>query len=282
MTGIAAVGGGLVALKGLLSSFKIAKGLLNVARGSLAGKSGEVQKVFVTNAEDGNGGGNNGQPKGKAGKALSLVETGLKAVAALKGQSVDGDAAGEDGKKAGKFDVIATGLKVVSIAQDAASGPDDVGSSGAAGLDGDGVKKVFVVNAGSLGGGAGDLGETRRRKPGAKRNPPRRRPTPPRAGRPPRPPVPRPPVPIPRPPILPIPPVQVPSGALSKLGGVVQAVGKIGKAAKMIPGGSLMEAGAMAFDTYENAKTKDEKAEGYGAAAGNLGRRQAVGNAASR
>ncbi|EFQ65113.1 tail tape measure protein [Pseudomonas fluorescens WH6] len=269
VTGIAAVGGGLVALKGLLSSFKIAKGLLNVARGSLGGKSGEVQKVFVTNAEDGNGGGNNGQPKGKAGKALSLVETGLKAVSALKGQSVDGDAdaAGEGGKKPGKFDVIATGLKVVSIAKDAASGADD---GGAAGLEGDGVKKVFVVNAGSLGGGAGDLGETRRRKPGSKRNPPRRRPTPPRAGRPPRPPVPRPPVPIPRPPILPIPPVQVPSGALSKLGGVVQAVGKIGKAAKMIPGGSLMEAGAMAFDTYENAKTKDEKAEGYGAAAGNL------------
>ncbi|WP_339480424.1 phage tail tape measure protein [Pseudomonas sivasensis] len=266
VTGIAAVGGGLIALKGLLSSFKIAKGLLNVARGSLGGKSGEVQKVFVTNAEDGNGGGNNGQPKGKAGKALSLVETGLKAVAALKGQSVDGDAdaAGEGGKKPGKFDVIATGLKVVSIAKDAASGADD---GGAAGLEGDGVKKVFVVNAGSLGGGAGGPGEARRRKPGSKRNPPRRRPTPPRAGRPPRPPVPRPPVPIPRPPI---PPVPVPSGALSKLGGVVQAVGKIGKAAKMIPGGSLMEAGAMAFETYETAKTKDEKAEGYGAAAGNL------------
>ncbi|MCX9150559.1 phage tail tape measure protein [Pseudomonas sp. TB1-B1] len=267
VTGIAAVGGGLVALKGLLSSFKIAKGLLNVARGSLGGKSGEVQKVFVTNAEDGNGGGNNGQPKGKAGKALSLVETGLKAVSALKGQSVDGDAdaAGEGGKKPGKFDVIATGLKVVSIAKDAASGADDGG--GAAGLEGDGVKKVFVVNAGSLGGGAGDPGEARRRRPGSKRNPSRRRPTPPRAGRPPRPPVPRSPVPIPRPPI---PPIPVPSGALSKLGGVVQAVGKIGKAAKMIPGGSLMEAGAMAFDTYENAKTKDEKAEGYGAAAGNL------------
>lgn len=266
VTGIAAVGGGLIALKGLLSSFKIAKGLLNVARGSLGGKSGEVQKVFVTNAEDGNGGGNNGQLKGKAGKALSLVETGLKAVAALKGQSVDGDAdaAGEGGKKPGKFDVIATGLKVVSIAKDAASGADD---GGAAGLEGDGVKKVFVVNAGSLGGGAGGPGEARRRKPGSKRNPPRRRPTPPRAGRPPRPPVPRPPVPIPRPPI---PPVPVPSGALSKLGGVVQAVGKIGKAAKMIPGGSLMEAGAMAFETYETAKTKDQKAEGYGAAAGNL------------
>lgn len=267
VTGIAAVGGGLVALKGLLSSFKIAKGLLNIARGSLGGKSGEVQKVFVTNAEDGNGGGNNGQPQSKAGKALSLVETGLKAVAALNGQSADGDAdaAGEGGKKPGKFDVIATGLKVVSIAKDAASGADDGG--GTAGLEGDGVKKVFVVNAGFLGGGAGGPGEARRRRPGSKRNPPRRRPTPPRSGRPPRPPVPRPPVPIPRPPI---PPVPVPSGALSKLGGVVQAVGKIGKAAKMIPGGSLMEAGAMAFETYETAKTKDEKAEGYGAAAGNL------------
>lgn len=266
VTGIAAVGGGLIALKGLLSSFKIAKGLLNVARGSLGGKSGEVQKVFVTNAEDGNGGGNNGQPKGKAGKALSLVETGLKAVAALKGQSVDGDAdaAGEVGKKPGKFDVIATGLKVVSLAKDAASGADD---GGAAGLEGDGVKKVFVVNAGSLVGGAGGPGEARRRKPGSKRNPPRRRPAPPRTSRLSRPPVPRPPVPIPRPSI---PPVPVPSGALSKLGGVVQAVGKIGKAAKMIPGGSLMEAGAMAFETYETAKTKDEKAEGYGAAAGNL------------
>ena len=266
VTGIAAVGGGLVALKGLLSSFKIAKGLLNVARGSLGGKSGEVQKVFVTNAEDGNGGGNNGEPKGKADKALSLLETGLKAVAVFKGQSVDGDsdAAGEGGKKPGEFDLISTGLKVVSIAKDAASGADD---DGAAGLEGDGVKKVFVVNAGSLGGGAGGPGEARRRKPGSKRNPPRRRPTPPRTSRLSRPPVPRPPVSIPRPPI---PPVPVPSGALSKLGGVVQAVGKIGKAAKMIPGGSLMEAGAMAFDTYENAKTKDEKAEGYGAAAGNL------------
>ncbi|WP_309474540.1 MULTISPECIES: hypothetical protein [unclassified Pseudomonas] len=57
---------------------------------------------------------------------------------------------------------------------------------------------------------------------------------------------------------------------MARLGGVVQAVGKIGKAAKMIPGGSLMDAGAMAFETYQTAKTQDEKAEGYGAAAGNL------------
>jgi TP901 family phage tail tape measure protein len=313
VTGIAAVGGGLIALKGLLSSFKIAKGLLNVARGSLGGKSGEVQKVFVTNAEDGKGGGDDAEPKGKAGKALSLVETGLKAVAAFRGQPVDGDdeADGDGDKKPGKFDLIATGLKVVSLAKDAVSGDDDGGAGGDSGTGEDGVKKVFVVNASAMGGGSGGPGEARRRGRGSRRNPSRRRPPVPRppvlgprppvprppvpgprppvprppvpgprppVPRPPvpgpRPPVPRPPVPVPRPPVPiprpPIPPVPVPSGALARLGGVVQAVGKIGKAAKMIPGGSLMEAGAMAFDTYENAKTKDEQAEGYGAAAGNL------------
>ena len=308
VTGITAVGGGLIALKGLLSSFKIAKGLLNVARGSLGGKSGEVQKVFVTNSRDGAGGvGKSGDPKGKAGKALSLVETGLKAVAALKGESADGD--GKEEKKSGKLDIVSTGLKVVSLAKEAVSGDDGATGDNTA-ASGDGIQKVFVVNLGAMGGPAGTTGETRRRGRGSRRGSSRRRPVPLRAGSSlrarvpvPRPPVPRPAVPVPRPavprpeipaprspmprpalpvpspslprlpvpvPSPPIPPVPVPSGAMAKLGGVVQAVGKIGKAAKMIPGGSLMEAGAMAFDTYENAKTKDEKAEGYGAAAGNL------------
>ncbi|MGN8102933.1 phage tail tape measure protein [Pseudomonas sp. 22072] len=361
VTGIAAVGGGFVALKGLLSSFKIAKGLLNVARGSLGGKPGEVQKVFVTNSKDGAGGvGKGGEGKGKAGKALSLVETGLKAVAALKGESVDGE--GKDESKTGKLGIVATGLKVVSLAKEAVSGDDSAGVDDAA-SNGDGVQKVFVVNLNAM-EGPGGPGETRRRGRGSRRNIPRRRPTSLRARMPaPRPPVPRPAAPTPRPPVprpaalaprpavprpaapaprpplprpaapalrpplprpaalvprpavplpaapaprpllprpavlvprppvplpaapvprppLPrpavpvprplIPPVSIPSGAIAKLGGVVQAVGKIGKAAKAIPGGSLIEAGAMAFDTYENAKTKDEKAEGYGAAAGNL------------
>ncbi|PIB42523.1 tail tape measure protein [Pseudomonas sp. 2822-15] len=323
VTGIAAVGGGLVALKGLLSSFKIAKGLLNVARGSLGGKAGEVQKVFVTNSPDGSGGdGKVSEPKGKAGKALSLVETGLKAVAALKGDLDDVE--GKDDKKPGKLDIVATGLKVVSLAKDAVSGNEEAGKVGDSAASGTDIQKVFVVNASAMGGSNEGIGELRRRGRGSRRIPSRRRPITSRAGgaprpsisgpRPPRTPapvpvqrpsVPRPPVPVPaprpslpRPPVLvpsppvprpsvpvptpsvsrpsvlvphlPIPQVQVPSGALSKLGGVVQAAGKIGKAAKMIPGGSLMEAGAMAFDTYENAKTKDEKAEGYGAAAGNL------------
>ncbi|ROM91064.1 phage tail tape measure protein [Pseudomonas brassicacearum] len=255
VAGLASVGGGLVALAGLYSSFKMGKGLFNLARGSLGGKSGAVQKVFVTNSEEG-GGGKDAEPKGKAGKALSLVETGLKAVAAFKGKSVDAEAGGEGDKKPGKLDVVATGLKVVSLAQEATSGGGEAGSGG------DGVKKVFVVNAGAMGGAAEGPGETRRRGRGARRTASRRRAGLPRPGG-----SSRSPIPAPRPPI---PSVPVPAGAMAKLGGVVQAVGKIGKAAKMIPGGSLMDAGAMAFETYQTAKTQDEKAEGYGAAAGNL------------
>jgi phage tail tape-measure protein len=57
---------------------------------------------------------------------------------------------------------------------------------------------------------------------------------------------------------------------MAKVAAVAGTVGKIGKVGKVIPGGSLLEAGSMAVDTYMNAKTKDEKAEGYGAAAGSL------------
>jgi phage tail tape-measure protein len=269
VTGVGLVSAALVGLSGLYSSFKMGKGLLNLARGSLGGgKAGAVQKVFVTNAEDGGGDGEGAGAKGKTGKALSLVETGLKAVAAFTGRGAEGaddEADGKDDKKPGKFDLIATGLKVVSVAKDVASGGDEGGESGSAD---DGVKKVFVVNAGALGGGAEGPGETRRRGRGSRRNASRRRPLP-RPGGSSRSPIPgaRPPVPVPRPPI---PPVPVPAGSLARLGGVVQAVGKVGKAAKMIPGGALLDAGAMAFDTYENAKTQDEQAEGYGEAAGNL------------
>jgi hypothetical protein len=58
---------------------------------------------------------------------------------------------------------------------------------------------------------------------------------------------------------------------LAKVGVVAGTIGKVGKLGKVIPGGSLLEAGSMAFDTYQNAQTQDEKAEGYGAAAGSLG-----------
>ena len=219
VAGIATVGAGLIALKGIFSTIKISKGLLNLARGSRGGRGGSEAR----------------------------------------------------NKNSGELDLVATGLDVVSRVKEAATG----GGLGAANDAGnDGVQKVFVVNAGAMGGGVDAPGESRRRGRGSSRSA-RRRTLPSSSG--PRPSVPRPPVSVTRPSVpVPRPPVSVPSvpsvpgGALSKLGVVAGAVGKVGKAAKVIPGGTLLESGAMAFETFQNAKTKDEKAEGYGSAAGNL------------
>ncbi|WP_262136080.1 phage tail tape measure protein [Pseudomonas sp. Marseille-Q5117] len=212
VAGIATVGAGLIALKGIFSTIKIGKGLLNLARGSRGGRR-------------------------------------------------ERDAGNQ---KPGELDLVATGLDVVSRVKEAATG--SLGTETGAGNDG--VKKVFVVNANAMGGagGADIQGESRRRGRGSRRSASRRRPLPrPGAARSP---LPRPSVPVPRPVTPPVP--AVPAGTMAKLGGVVQAVGKVGKVAKMIPGGTLLESGAMAYETFENAKTEDEKAEGYGAAAGNL------------
>ncbi|WP_312996202.1 phage tail tape measure protein [Pseudomonas sp.] len=214
VAGIATVGAGLIALKGIFSTIMISKGLLNLARGSRGGSNGSEAP----------------------------------------------------NKKPGELDLVATGLDVVSRVKEAATG-GGLGTESDAGNDG--VKKVFVVNAGSMGGGVDASGESRRRGRGSRRSA-RRRSLP--SSRGPRPSVPRPPVPVSHPSVsIPSPSVpSVPSGALSKLGVVAETVGKVGKAAKVIPGGTLLESGAMAFETFQNAKTKDEKAEGYGSAAGNL------------
>jgi TP901 family phage tail tape measure protein len=228
VAGIATVGAGLIALKGIFSTIKISKGLLNLARGARGGRNGSEAP----------------------------------------------------NKNPGELDLVATGLDVVSRVKDAATG-GGLGTESGAGNDG--VKKVFVVNAGAMGGGVDASGESRRRGRGSRRSARRRSLPSSRGPRPsvPRPPVPvshpsvpvsRPPVPASRPPVsIPAPLVpSVPSGALSKLGVVAETVGKVSKAAKVIPGGTLLESGAMAFETFQNAKTKNEKAEGYGSAAGNL------------
>lgn len=214
VAGIATVGAGLIALKGIFSTIKISKGLLNLARGSRGGSNGSEAP----------------------------------------------------NKNPGELDLVATGLDVVSRVKDAATGAG-LGTASDAGNDG--IQKVFVVNAGAMGGGVDASAESRRRGRGSRRSA-RRRSLP--SSRGPRPSVPRPSVPVSRPPVsIPSPSVpSAPSGTLSKLGVVAGTVGKVGKAAKVIPGGTLLESGAMAFETFQNAKTKDEKAEGYGEAAGNL------------
>lgn len=265
---VGAIGAAVAAFQ----TFKIGKGLLNLAKGGLPGKSGEVQKVYVTNAEEAGGGGP--VPKGKAGAALSVVGAGLKAIAAIKGGNKGEGEDGSPGEPAGGFDVVSSGLKVVELIQGARSDGAEA-EPGAGGGVAAGIQRVFVVNLSSMGG----VGQGRRRGRGSARSQSRRRrpstaprstavrrpqgpPRPPPAGRPPIP-VPRPPVPVPRPPVV------VPRGG-GMMSAVAGTVGKVGKVGKLIPGGALMEAGSMAFNTFQNAETQDEKAQGYGEAAGSL------------
>jgi len=269
---IGAIGAAVAAFQ----TFKIGKGLINLARGGLGGKAVGVQKVFVTNSNAGGG-----AVKGKGGAALSVVEKGLKAAAALRGKGGPGA-----DRKAGGLDPVATGIDVVSMIQDA------VGGGGDAAEPVGGIQRVFVVNMASMGGmGNSRSARRRNRKPSVPRAS-RRRPTvPPGSPRPvgaarapalaqrppvqPRtpairpatPPVPapalRPPVPAPRPPVLPGPGTKM-------LTSVAGGAGKVGKAAKVVPGASLVEAGSIVLNTYLTAETQDEKAEGYGEAAGTL------------
>ncbi|WP_460107448.1 phage tail tape measure protein [Pseudomonas sp. H1_F01] len=59
----------------------------------------------------------------------------------------------------------------------------------------------------------------------------------------------------------------VPSGSL---GQAVKSIRGVTRLSKRLPGGSVLDAGVGALDTALNATTQDEKAEGYGSAAGGL------------
>ncbi|CAI8914743.1 phage tail tape measure protein [Pseudomonas sp. IT-P218] len=113
------------------------------------------------------------------------------------------------------------------------------------------IQKVFVVNAGDFGGPGAGAGS--RRAPRRSRRPGPR------------------PAPRPAPPPRPVsPPVAPSSPAGFGLKDVVGTVSKLGKLGKALPGETVVEAGIKVFETYNTAKTDDEKGEGYGAAAGGL------------
>ncbi|MFI8372626.1 phage tail tape measure protein [Pseudomonas helleri] len=231
--GLTVLAGGALTLQGLWGSLKIGKGLFNLARGALGGRDAKgVQKVFVTNAGDGDE-----KDEGKGSKVLALAEIGLKAFAGKR----DGDDSAAEGDEADSeskgFNPIETGLKVLEVFREAKNDED--------GGDDSGPQKVFVVNAAAMGGG-GAGGQGRRRR-GSNRNTRRR------GGGPPRP---------PRPPVPPVPPIPASRTA--------RAMGLIGKASKVIPGAALFEGVMKGVDTFQNAETQNEKAEGYGAAAGNM------------
>ncbi|WP_462402186.1 phage tail tape measure protein [Pseudomonas sp. Marseille-QA0332] len=73
-----------------------------------------------------------------------------------------------------------------------------------------------------------------------------------------------------RPVAPPGPPSPPPAAGLGKLGRMASLAGKVGTVSRASPGGAVLEAGTQVIDTFLNAETQDEKAEGYGGAAGSL------------
>lgn len=281
--GITGVVSAVLAFKSVASAFKIGRGLLDIARGKLLDRGGDakdVQKVFVTNPSDGDGGGE--EPKTRREKLLGLVETGLKSFKDEEKPDADGEESDTAGPAKRPFSLVDTGLKVLDAVREA--GGDDGNEGGGEDREDAGPKKVFVVNASDfagMGGGGGGGRNGRRRNPRGRRtawrrnasgaNPPLPGPRPSPGPRPPSPgprpsPRPRPPAPGPRP-APPTPPV--PRG-LGRIGSAMSLMGGIAAVGKRLPGGNIMDAGASILDTAMSDGTQEEKAEGYGEAAGGL------------
>ncbi|MGB9088919.1 MAG: phage tail tape measure protein [Pseudomonas farsensis] len=266
VAGAVAVAGVFVAIKTALSALKIGRGIFNVAKGGLlgAGKDkDEIQKVFVTNSGDGEGGGDD-EESGR-NKVISLFQKGVRAVTG-SGDSGDGD--DKDGDRAGGLDPVDVGLGLLDLFRTEKDKEGDDGGSAE-------PQKVFVVNAGDFGGAGGGESRGRRRRRGGRRS---------RgsgggggAGGSSSRPRPRPPAPAPASRLA-----RVGSAATSLLGraesiapalesGLLgKAGGVLGKVAKKVPGGNLLEFGTNVYDTAMNAETQNEKAEGYGRAGGGL------------
>ncbi|WP_241492808.1 phage tail tape measure protein, partial [Pseudomonas endophytica] len=214
--GLTALATGASVITSVIGALKIGRGVFNLARGGLGARGGKagVQSVFVTNAKGALAG-------GKGAGVKSLVTAGLGAL--LKRQE-----AGAEGSDS-TLDPVETGAQLLDVIREAKN--DDA----MPGLDR--TQKVFVVNAGDMGGlnaGADRRGRARRGRAGSLRP----------AAQP-----------------------QMPSRLGTRLMG---AAGTLGKAGKLVPAGTVFEAGIKAFDTYTTAKTAQEKAEGYSGAAGGL------------
>lgn len=133
-------------------------------------------------------------------------------------------------------------------------------------------QRVFVVNAGALGGGvgggaatgAGERAGSRRSRRRARRQGATSRAAPRPAAKAPRPAV--------KAPSVPIAPKALAEGAgeLAGLGKTVSSIRGVTRLAKRLPGGNVIDASMGAIDVAMNATTQDEKAEGYGGAAGGL------------
>ena len=169
--------------------------------------------------------------------------------------------------------VVDTGLGLLGKVFSAGSkAPGQADDPSAAAND---TQRVFVVNADAIGGigssvaNGGPGGPAR----GSRRSRRRERRRASRQGTAVRP---APAVEAPKPPkaavakVRPVPAALSALTATDDLGKVARSVRGVSRLAKNLPGGNIIDAGAAAIDVALNAETKDEKAEGYGAAAGSL------------
>lgn len=172
--------GALLVAKSAFGAFKIGKGLMNLARGSVGGGAGKVQQVFVTNAKAAGVGSTAAAAPGAAvsgrkARVAALLGVGLtvasKAGAKLvdkdkpddvKGddakdeEAKDADAGGEAKRPKGLLGVGFTALEAYRETLEA--GADSDGGSNASG-EGGGLQRVFVVNASEIGAGSGLPGQ---------------------------------------------------------------------------------------------------------------------------
>lgn len=189
--------------------------------------------------------------------ARGVVNIGRGALLGRGGADALGGVADAVASKGGK-----TGIKPVDTSLKALGGLLGA-SNDADGGRGSEPQRVFVVNADALGGSGASVGgsqsggrrSARRRRQGRGASSNRQRPS-----------VNRPAVSRPAMPR----PVVSPSAAPGMFGKVLGTMGKVSKFARGVPGGSVLDASIMGIDTLVNAKTRDEKAEGYGGATGGL------------
>lgn len=170
-----------------------------------------------------------------------------------------------------------TGSKVVDTGLGLLGKVFSAGSKGAAQADDPGAaandtQRVFVVNADAIGGIGSSVANSGPAR-GSRRSRRRERRRAARQGAPVRP---APAVEAPKPAkaavakVRPLPAALSALTAADDLGKVARSVRGVSRLAKNLPGGNIIDAGAAAIDVALNAETKDEKAEGYGGAAGSL------------
>ncbi|EGH42757.1 phage tail tape measure protein [Pseudomonas syringae] len=172
--------GALLVAKSAFGAFKIGKGLMNLARGSVGGGAGKVQQVFVTNAKAAGVGSTAGAAPGAAAagrkaRVAALLGVGLtvasKAGAKLVDKDKPDDAKGDDAKndeaKGADADgeakrpkgLLGVGFTALEAYRETLeTGADSGGDSNGSG-DGDGLQRVFVVNASEIGAASGVPGQ---------------------------------------------------------------------------------------------------------------------------